>query len=170
MHFLSFLLLWRFICAFGHPSNAQQRPLLVHMNTNTPVPPVQNKSRIYNDNPPDVPQDQGHAEAHKRILYQTAEDIGFCGFIAATNIASIYSEWSCTSSGETSTDPCGTPGWTGVETCSGSGPAYISIEYLGLNGTIPSTLGCLTSIEYLYLDHNSLTGWFLSVCLFGLFV
>lgn len=50
------------------------------------------------------------------------EDIGLCGFIAATNISSAtgYNEWTCDSAGYTSSDPCGSPIWTGL-TCNSAG-------------------------------------------------
>ena len=50
----------------------------------------------------------------------SAQDIGICGIIAATDIASIanYDEWACGTSGFTTTDPCAGP-WTGVTCASG---------------------------------------------------
>ena len=86
----------------------------------------------------------------------TSTDIGLCGFIAATNIESIFSQWSCDSSGVTTTDPCD-PTWDGIA-CSRSEPSEINVQGEGLRGSIPSTFGSLTAMDYLYLDSNCLTG------------
>ena len=56
----------------------------------------------------------------------------FCDIIAATNIQSVYSQWSCTTTGATSTAPCTTP-WTGL-ICSGSNPISINFGGLGITG------------------------------------
>ena len=43
-----------------------------------------------------------------------------CDIVAATNIQSILSQWSCTTGGVTSTTPCTPPVWTGLSCNSGS--------------------------------------------------
>ena len=56
----------------------------------------------------------------------TAQDNGLCGIVAATNIQSIYSNWSCTTAGSTTTNPCTVPVWNGVG-CSGNTVTQISV-------------------------------------------
>ena len=78
----------------------------------------------------------------------TAQDDGLCGLIAATNIASItnYDEWSCTTDGLTSTDPCaGGSEWTGV-TCS---TGYVSEIFPSSKG-VTGIVNILYSLYYLY--------------------
>ena len=60
------------------------------------------------------------------IVCPTNQEIALCGLIAATNIhnISVFSQWSCTTAGYTSTDPC-SPVWTGLG-CSGVTVIYIN--------------------------------------------
>lgn len=44
----------------------------------------------------------------------TSTEIGLCGLIAATNIATVYPQWQCRSNGTTITSPCST-NWPGVQ-------------------------------------------------------
>ena len=65
-------------------------------------------------------------------------DVGMCGLIAATNVESIYSQWSCDGSGLTTTAPCdgSTALWSGV-TCSAEAyPVTIYLEFIGLSGMV----------------------------------
>ena len=55
-----------------------------------------------------------------------------CDIIAATNIQSKQSQWSCTTAGVTSTPPCAAP-WSGV-TCSGSTVITINLDSSGITG------------------------------------
>ena len=64
----------------------------------------------------------------------SVQDTGLCGFIAATNIQSVRTQWSCTTAGYTSSDPC-SPLWSGV-TCAGSVVVSISVPSSGLTGLI----------------------------------
>ena len=59
------------------------------------------------------------------------QSVGLCGFIAATNIHNIsgYSQWSCTTTGVTTTNPCS---WSGI-TCDGRNNV-VSIGIYGLKG------------------------------------
>ena len=41
-----------------------------------------------------------------------------CAFIAATNVATVYTKWSCTAGGVTTTDPC-TDSWPQIS-CDGN--------------------------------------------------
>ena len=64
------------------------------------------------------------------------QDNGLCGLVAATNIQSIagYSQWSCSTSGYTSSTPCLSPVWPGI-TCTGSNVINsINIGGCGLSG------------------------------------
>ena len=47
------------------------------------------------------------------------QDSAICGFIAATNVESMYSDWSCNVTGLTFTDPCMIPNWPGVSCTDG---------------------------------------------------
>ena len=68
------------------------------------------------------------------VAAQTSQDIGICGFIGATDIASKsgFNEWACDTSGFTTTDPC-TAGWTGV-TCASGVVDYLSLYNKGISG------------------------------------
>ena len=68
------------------------------------------------------------------VCPHSAQDIGICGFIGATDIASIadYDEWACSTSGYTSTDPCVGP-WTGV-TCTSGVVDTVDLGNKGISG------------------------------------
>eukprot|EP01041_Mallomonas_annulata_P004177 gene4177-8301_t len=86
-------------------------------------------------------------------------DIILCEFAAATNIGSILRSWRCTN-GLPATNICKdstTSSWTGV-VCSSNGIEGMNIQRLHISGTIPSSLGLLTSLTYLSLFSNSLHG------------
>ena len=67
------------------------------------------------------------------VVAQTGQDNALCGFIAATNIQSIfgYSTWTCYVNGTTAFNPCN--GWSGV-TCNGNSVDTINLDYVGLSG------------------------------------
>ena len=67
-------------------------------------------------------------------VYPSYQDIALCGLVAATNIQykACCSQWSCTTSGFTSTNPC-TASWTGV-ICSGSTVISLNIGGYGISG------------------------------------
>ena len=72
-----------------------------------------------------------------------------CGFIAATNIASItgYDEWSCSTYGATSTNPCADGSeWTGVSCSSADVVDSIDVSSLGLTGTLRQCIIVLLSL------------------------
>ena len=60
------------------------------------------------------------------------QDNALCGLIAATNIQSVsgYSQWSCSTAGYTSTNPCTWPGLS----CNGMNVVSIYINNIGLSG------------------------------------
>ena len=62
------------------------------------------------------------------------QDNALCGLIAATNIHSLpgYSQWSCSTAGYTSTNPCTWPGLT----CNGMNAVSINLNNIGLSGMI----------------------------------
>ena len=64
------------------------------------------------------------------------QDNGVCGLIAATNINIIsgYSQWSCSTLGDTQSNPCASPIWSGV-TCSGNNVVSINLYNVGLSGS-----------------------------------
>ena len=64
----------------------------------------------------------------------SVQDTGLCGLIAATNIQSVRTQWSCTTAGYTSSDPCSTL-WSSV-TCVGSVVVSIDVGSSGLTGLI----------------------------------
>lgn len=61
---------------------------------------------------------------------------GICAFIAATNIASIYSTWACDVYGQVITQPCtgGTITWLGIKGCSSNG----DVTAINLSGKLLS--------------------------------
>ena len=68
----------------------------------------------------------------------TSQELGLCGFIAATNIQSKsgYSMWSCDVNGLPTSDPCGnSPTWLGLS-CSGGAVTSISLNSIGLSGMV----------------------------------
>ena len=72
------------------------------------------------------------------------QDTGLCGLIAATNIQSLSSQWSCTTGGYTTTFPC-TPyyAWSGLS-CSGVNVVSVSFS---LNKLITGM--CWNEIKYI---------------------
>ena len=64
----------------------------------------------------------------------SVQDTGLCGLIAATNIQSVRAQWSCTTSGYTSTDPC-SPLWSGIS-CVGSVVVSIDTGNSGVAGSM----------------------------------
>ena len=63
------------------------------------------------------------------------QDYGLCGFIASTDIASIseFDEWSCTTDGVATGDPCVATMWSGI-TCTGGYVDSISLSSIGITG------------------------------------
>ena len=98
----------------------------------------------------------GQPSSEPTVAPPTPSDIGVCAFVAATNIVtkSNYANWVCDVSGYPTTDLCG---WTGV-TCAGSAVIELYLQSLEISGSIPTELGSLTSLTYLALDYNRLTG------------
>jgi len=68
------------------------------------------------------------------VCAPSAQDIGMCGIIAATNIASKsgYDEWACGTFGITTNDPCAGP-WTGV-TCTAGVVDNMNLGIKGISG------------------------------------
>jgi len=67
----------------------------------------------------------------------TFQDDALCGFIAATNINAIsgYSQWSCTTLGVTTTNPCNTSSWSGLA-CLNGYVGSITINGIGISGKL----------------------------------
>jgi hypothetical protein len=82
-----------------------------------------------------------------------------CDIVAATDVATVYTEWQCNSSGYPLTDPC-TPNWNGV-ICNWlfAEQKYITEITLfaaGISGTVPSSIGEISSLIYLLMSNNKL--------------
>ena len=73
------------------------------------------------------------------------QDNALCGLIAATNIQLVsgYSQWSCSTAGYTSTNPCTWPGLS----CNGMNVDSVYINNIGLSGALPALL-CALLIGY----------------------
>lgn len=84
-------------------------------------------------------------------IFLASTDSALCGFIAATNIETIYSEWSCNSSGLTVTDPCGDVQWPGITCLGQSGLSFITLSRIGLRGTKASHLNVCKSNSSCFL-------------------
>lgn len=113
---------------------------------------------------------------------QTAQDAALCGLIAGTNIGSIpnYEEWTCSTSGITTTDPCLNV-WSGV-LCDEGVVTSLDLINQGIIGSIclciyfkfylrflayslgslPSSLGSFDAITTLILYGNFFSGMFCS--------
>ena len=63
----------------------------------------------------------------------SSQDQGICSFIAATNIESFYTDWSCNTDGLTATDPCGATIWNNIA-CSQGYVSLISVKSVGVSG------------------------------------
>ena len=50
-------------------------------------------------------------------LCPSFQDAALCGMVSATNVGSVYSEWSCTTDGLTETNPCNTSAVWRATTC-----------------------------------------------------
>ena len=89
----------------------------------------------------------------------SSQDEGLCGFIAATNIQSIYSQWKCNSSGYTVSNPCSWPGLTCPDNNFIEQIYLFSIQYPhALSGTLPTTLGLLTTLTGINIALSLLHG------------
>ena len=77
------------------------------------------------------------------------QDNALCGLIAATNIhlVSGYSQWSCTTAGFTSTNPCSQYSgvWLGLS-CNGMNVVSINLYGLGISGVFAYRL----CIQFMY--------------------
>lgn len=87
-----------------------------------------------------------------------------CGFVAATNIESILSEWSCYPNGTTVSIPCMSPQWEGIA-CDGSSEfsnitSILLEDTLSsvLTGTLPSSLGSLSALTFLAVYETEVFG------------
>ena len=88
------------------------------------------------------------------ITAQSVSDGFICDLLTATNIKDKLFDWSCVKWGYPSTNVCT---WTGIS-CTADVIQSIHLPSLGLIGTIPSSIGGVTSLTYLDLNTNSLYG------------
>ena len=78
-----------------------------------------------------------------------------CGFVAATNIETIYPSWSCNVSGVPNSDACN---WHGVS-CSVEGELVsILVQDNKLVGTLTPSLGSIASIDEISILLTNITG------------
>ena len=86
-----------------------------------------------------------------------------CDIIGATNIQTIQNQWSCTTTGATTTNPC-TTSWSGVG-CSGSNIVSINIDSFGVSGMNMQYLsGCLKIICIKVQFHLRSDLWLICRC------
>lgn len=85
-----------------------------------------------------------------------AQQDPICGVIAASNVADItdYMNWQCSATGFPLTDPCT---WNGT-VCENETITELALGAVGLSGTLPSSLGSMTSLVNILLNSNSLYG------------
>ena len=72
-------------------------------------------------------------------IAQTVQDNALCGLIAATNIATKfeYDEWTCTTDGLTSTNPCEILNlWNGISSCTNGYAGTVVLQSAGLIGKL----------------------------------
>ena len=62
------------------------------------------------------------------ICVDCNENVTICSLVAATNIESLYSEWSCTSGGVPKTSPCAN-NWNGLVCSNGFVTSLVWREY-----------------------------------------
>ena len=84
------------------------------------------------------------------VGYTADESTGLCGVIAATDIGTHLSEWVC----DSKPSACS---WRGV-TCSGGHVRAVNVSYVGLSGTLPTSIGKLIYLTSLTLSKNKLQG------------
>ena len=89
---------------------------------------------------------------------QSASDSFVCDFASSTDLGNRtwLTGWRCVS-GVPSTSVCDSPSWTGV-TCSGSNIVGINLNYEGISGSIPSSIGTVTSLTSFIVQGNQLVG------------
>ena len=94
----------------------------------------------------------------RNYAYQVRDlDRGLCGFIAATE---VYKEtgggnsWTCYQNGTLAGDPCK---WSGTS-CSGKVLVALDMSNLNVRGTIPTSIGYLSTLTIFVLTGNSVNG------------
>ena len=89
--------------------------------------------------------------------YSTLQDTSLCAFIAATNVESLFTDWSCTPSGTVTTNPC-TTFWSKVTCTSNTYIVELDLGAQPMIGTVPDALGSLSTVTFLGLYYTSLHG------------
>ena len=90
----------------------------------------------------------------------TSQELGLCGFIAATNIQNSmdHTMWSCNKFGFTNSNPCLLNNhWSGI-VCSNGTIISISLINKGVVGTISHNIKYLHSLTHFTVKSNSLFG------------
>jgi len=95
-----------------------------------------------------------YEQHEQRILVSESYDI-----LSKLYVSTSGSSWSTKTNwmNNANTNPCPSGGWFAI-TCSGSNVVGLLLYELDLRGTIPSEIGLLTDLEYMYLHYNTLTG------------
>ena len=99
------------------------------------------------------------------------QDAALCGMVSATNVGSVYSEWSCTTDGLTVTNPCiVSDSWDAI-TCDDRGHvnsivfsneltgvfaflSFVNWDGIYVLGSIPPSLGRLSTLTYINFEGN----------------
>ena len=89
----------------------------------------------------------------------TGNNASLCDFVAGTNVSSVVSGggngvWECNRAGSPVSNPCS---WFGVS-CTNNEITGISLYGQGIGGTLPASIGEMTTLSVLALHFNSLRG------------
>ena len=77
------------------------------------------------------------------IGYNPTQETAICDIVAATNIGSIYAEWSCTSDHQPSSEVCD---WPGVNDCNSGVVTVLLLDATALTGMLLIVLLDLLSV------------------------
>ena len=90
------------------------------------------------------------------VLAQDIQDICMCDIVASTNVANIFSVWSCDVSGVPTSNVCN---WEGVS-CSTTDGVVVVLSLFAdhITGSLPDSIGSLSSLNNLILSSNSFSG------------
>lgn len=95
---------------------------------------------------------------------KSGADHTLCGLIAATDISTHFVDWACITTGYVASHPCN---WAGVN-CTNNIPDVIDLRSQALRGTLPDSIGYLTSLTKLSFGAGYLNGritYFPNCCL-----
>eukprot|EP01041_Mallomonas_annulata_P004396 gene4396-8751_t len=87
-------------------------------------------------------------------LQQNNINSALCDIVSSTNIGQKYSSWSCAEDSTPIDDVCL---WTGI-LCRSNEIIYLDMHSFSLSGTIPSSIGQLSTLEGFDFSNNQLNG------------